>query len=116
MARTTKASLRRIQMANEQAKRDAQCRANGHVWHNEYNHLRYCETCYKLEEYQWIQPGMTVTHRNDSIWTGKVLSVTSLGVRVRRIIDDAWGEHGSIECTFQPDELIIQQESEAHYA
>jgi len=111
MPRTTKESIRRTKMEAAQMKRDAQCRANGHVWRNEYNHLRYCETCFELEEYQWIQPGTTVTQRNDPLWTGKVLSVTSLGVHVRRIVDDAWGEHGAIECTFQPGELIIQAES-----
>jgi len=106
MPRTTKASLHRARMEAEQAEREAQCQANGHNWRNEYNHLRYCEMCFELEEYQWIQPGMTVTHKNDPLWTGKVLSVTSQGVRVHR-----GDEYNYIECTFQPGELIIEEKT-----
>lgn len=112
MPRTTKESLRRARMEAEQDKRDAQCRANGHVWRNEYNHMRYCETCYTIEPYQWIKPGYTVVHVSDPLWVGEVLFVTREGVRVHRKITDAWGTcTGTIECTFQPNELkIIPQE------
>lgn len=111
MPRTTKESLRRARMNADQGKREAQCAANGHIWRNEYNHMRYCETCYALQDWNWLPPGTVVVHRNDPLWIGTVLSVTREGVRVHRKITDAWGTcTGSIEATFQPNELKIIEE------
>jgi|SRR5882762_1636104 len=102
MPRTTKESLRRARMEADQNKREAQCQANGHLWRNEYNTMRYCETCYELVAHNWIEPGNTVAHKQDPCWSGTVLSITSAGVRVRRAMPG-----GSIETTFQANELRI---------
>lgn len=89
-------------------KRESECQAQGHIWRNEYNHLRACEHCYTIEEWNWLPPGTAVVHKHDSLWTGTVIGKSHEGIRVRREITDAQGVvHGSIECTFQPSELSI---------
>ena len=52
--KTTKATRRRAKLLADAASREEVCRKQGHVWRNEFNTLRYCETCYHLEKWNWI--------------------------------------------------------------
>lgn len=69
--RATKANreIQKIRQEAEQRKREELCKKQGHKWRNEYNTMRYCETCFHLEDYDWGSIGSLMAVENETIVT-----------------------------------------------